>query len=352
MSTMLLKELSYADVDWLTQIGTVTPLPPGTVLSQPHQPMGDVLIVLSGQLSVRLPAQPTAAEAAEPGSTDQPELLRLSGGDLVGALTGLNIYLARATMVAITEATVLSVPAQRLAQKLQDDEDFAAHFYRAMAQMLRHQLNQWAAKIGYSVALLSQLQLKEASTVFAELMDNDLDWLMAVGQVEVIKPDTPLLSCGYPVDALYILLDGAVGLRASERPVNLIMAAFIADPDRTEQEFARLSRGDLVGETIFLEPGPAGATAVALRDSKVLSIPRWRLMARLLYDRGFAARLYRLLTILLANKQQLMLQNLGFLPQNTALDSQLMERVALAEARFEWLVQRLQSQRPTGDLPW
>lgn len=340
MTPPLLRELNQQEVDWLVQTGTLRSLQPGDRLHTPPQPLTHLWIVVSGQLSVALEPH----SAAEAGKAAPQEILRLSGGELTGALPGITTYLSQSTLVALTDATVLALPLSVVTQKLLDDADFAAHFYRVAALTLRQHLNQWAMQVGYSLALLSQLQLKEAATVFAELADSDLDWMMAVGQIESVKPGTPLLRCGYPVDALHLLIEGAVGLSAMEPPLHPAVAAFIPDGEKAGTEFARLSRGDLIGETLLLDSAPAAVAAIALRESTLLSIPRWRLLAKLLYDRPFAGRLYRLLTLLLANKQQLILQKLGVLASSTDLDSQLLERVALAEARFEWLVQRLRAQ--------
>ncbi|MBD2110319.1 MULTISPECIES: cyclic nucleotide-binding domain-containing protein [Cyanophyceae] len=340
MTTPLLREFNQQHVDWLVQASTLRSLQAGDRLHTSNQPLNHLWIVVSGQLSVVL----EAPSADEGGKAIPKEILRLSTGDLTGALPAVTTYLSQSALFALTDATVLALPLTALTQKLADDADFAAPFYRVVALTLRQQLTQWAAQMGYSVALLGQLQLKEAATVFAELADSDLDWMMAVGQVESVKPGTPLFRCGYPVDALHLLLEGAVGLNAAEQPPNLVVTALMPDPDRAETEFARLSRGDLVGETLLLDSAPAAVGAITLRESTLLTIPRWRLLAKLLYDRPFAARLYRLLALLLASKQQLMLQKLGALAPNSDLDSQLLERVALAEARFEWLVQRLQTQ--------
>lgn len=344
MTPPLLRELNQQEVDWLVQTGTLRSLQPGDRLHSPPQPLTHLWIVVSGQLSVVLEPR----SAGEDGQVAPQEILRVSSGELTGALPGITTYLCQSSLVALTDATVLALPLTIVSQKLIDDADFAAHFYRVAALTLRQQLNQWAMQVGYSVALLSQLQLKEAATVFAELADSDLDWMMAVGQIESVKPGTPLLRCGYPVDALHLLIEGAVGLSATEQAPQPVVAAFIPDQDKAETEFARLSRGDLIGETLLLDSAPAAVAAIALRESTLLRIPRWRLLAKLLYDRPFAARLYRLLALLLASKQQLILQLIlqesGVLAPSADLDHQLLGRVALAEARFEWLVQRLQTQ--------
>lgn len=94
---------------------------------------------------------------------------------------------------------------------------------------------------------------------------------------------------------------------------NLILEAFSdLEQSTLEQEFACLSRGDMVGEMLFIDTGLPAITVRALRDSQVLAIPRWPLEAKLLHDPGFAARFYRVLSVLLTNKQQAIAQQLGY----------------------------------------
>jgi hypothetical protein len=214
MSTLLLKNLNNADIDWLTDVGELQAAKANTILIEPQPNLDKVYLILSGQLSVLLTQQDEAKE-----------LLRLSTGDLAGAIPAIASYLPYATVAAITDVSVIAVSAQTLVQKLKQDSVFAANFYRSTAQLLRQQLIYWAGQIGYSLSLMGQLQLKEASTVFAEFIDNDLDWMMAVGQVDAVKPGTPVLSCGRPLDALHILLEGAVSLAGHSHPYPSVTAS-------------------------------------------------------------------------------------------------------------------------------
>jgi hypothetical protein len=102
-------------------------------------------------------------------------------------------------------------------------------------------------------------------------------------------------------------------------------------------------------------------TVRTLRDTQILSIPRWRLTAKLLHDLGFASRFYRVMAMLLGNKYQNMIQQLHQecstangeqTPGNVhvnELNHQLLNRVALAEARFDWLLKRATHSSGTGE---
>lgn len=280
---------------------------------------------------------------------------------MVGALPGLETYLPDTTVQALTPALVLAIPRSHLLERLQDDLNFAAHLYRASAVLLANQLEQLMGQFQCSALSFQQPQLREAVTVFAELQDSDLDWLTAAGRVQQVTANSVLVRCDRPIDALHILLDGAVALSAPDLKRNRLAHAFSAvEHAHPETEFARLSRGDMVGEMRFVNACAADITVKTLRESQVLSIPYWRLAAKLLHDPGFAARFYRVLAVLIANKQQAIVQQLGGsrLTQTQGqaltdsngndLSSQFLTQVALAEARFEWMLKRTRIQVGSG----
>lgn len=353
MTNLLLSELSNQDIDWMLQVGSHMELAAGTLLLHPDQAADRLFIVLQGALRAAL---------VPPQTTGTAPAVQLSAGEMVGVFPTLECAFPYVAASALTEVSVLALPRQELERKLQDDLDFAAHLYRVSAQTLAHRLEVMVQQLTQEGNPgLSRLQLKEASTVFAELQDQDLDWLIAVGQVQTLEPGATLQRQGRPVDALHILLAGAVGLTTDVFPAvsaSALASAFSpavdgGSPAAIAEEIARLSRGDLVGETVFLDAPPPAFGVQALRECQVLSIPRWRLESKLLYDAGFAARIYRILALLLANKQQLFFQQLGIVTESPEIGSQLLNRLALAEARFEWMVKRIQSQVVSGrELQW
>jgi bacteriocin-type transport-associated protein len=360
MTAVLLKELSNPDLDWLLSTGYQTEVSADTALLKPDQSLEVFSILLKGHLAV-----------TQPESTNQSgytTTIQLEAGELFGAIPWLGIDRSPVAVKTLTNCTILEVPKSQLTQKLAYDFSFAAHLYRASAVLLVYQLDrlirQLARRLEISPAVLNQPQLREALTVFAELQDRDLDWLIAAGQVQQIAARAVLTRSSRPVDALHILLDGSLGLFTAEPNSTLagdrLLEAFSPVQDSSESEIARLSRGEMIGETLFVEDDLPTLTVRAVRDSSVLSIPRWRLAAKLLHDVQFASRFYRVLAVLLANKQQAIVRRYAAIhnadaapASDAANDNRLLARVELAEARFEWMLKRIQAQLGIGrELQW
>jgi CRP-like cAMP-binding protein len=123
------------------------------------------------------------------------------------------------------------------------------------------------------------------------------------------------------------------------------------------KEVARLQSGEILGELSFLDSRPPSATVTALTEISVLSIPRSLLSVKLEEDLGFAARFYRALGIFLASRLRRTQKTLGYESERILddesehedeLDPELLDNVALAGARFDWMMRRLRGARPAG----
>lgn len=362
MTEVLLKEFSNEDIDWMSAVGHQLEIEPGTVIIQQGQPLEALYILLDGALTVSLNQPDTnplgrAFAVLEGGTLPGREIAQLSNGEMVGEIPFVDTYLPSTTVKATRKSLILTIERSHLIAKLQEDLSFAAHLYRANAVLLARRLEQMIQQLGRSTVVLSQPQLREALIVFAELDDSDIDWLIAAGKVQKVMNNSVLIRSGRPIESLYILLDGAVALKSGSEDINPLTKAFSNLEDSQnqplEKELARLSRGDIFGETPFMEMQNPAVTVKALRDSLVLSIPRWRLSAKLLHDVGFATRFYRVLAILLADKQQAIVQRLGYgrlsyssgqsleNSYSNELNNNLLAQVALAGARFEWMLKRI-----------
>jgi len=362
MTEVLLKELSNSDIDWMLATGSREEIAAGTVLIRQGQPVNALYILLDGGLTVSVSQADKnplgrAFAALEGGEMLGREIARLSSGEMVGEIPFLEAYLPSTTVKALKKSLILSIPQQQLATKLQQDVSFAAHLYRASAILLADRLEKIFSQFGHSTLVLSQPQLREILFIFAELRDSDIDWMIYAGSVNRIAAATVLIQGGRPVEALYILLDGQMALSVCEDERNPLARAFssLEDSETKEREFARLSRGDIIGETPFVEAGGSTVTVKVLENSLVLLIPRWRLAAKLLHDVGFAARFYRVLAVLLADKQQAIVSRLGYgrlsygtgqpldetFKYENELSSDFLAQVALAGARFDWMLKRI-----------
>ncbi|MBN3992080.1 MAG: cyclic nucleotide-binding domain-containing protein [Nostoc sp. NMS2] len=362
MTEVLLKELTNSDIDWILATGQREEITAGTILIRQGTPVDALYILLDGALSVSVAQADDnpigrAFAALEGGELSGREVARLANGEVVGEMPFLASYQSSTTVKAARKSLVLMIPQQQLIQKLQEDVTFAAHFYRAIAVLLAHRLEQMINQIGQSTVVLFQPQIREILFTFAELNDSDIGWMIVAGDAIRLPAGTVLFQAGRPVDALYILLDGKMVASIAEDTSNPLTRAFstLEETDHIEREFARLSRGDIVGETPFVEASPPAMTIRAVDDAIVLSIPRWRLSAKLLHDVGFAARFYRVLAILLADKQQGIINSLGYgrityssgkslderLTYEDELSSSFLAQVTLAGTRFDWMLKQI-----------
>jgi bacteriocin-type transport-associated protein len=362
MTKVLLKELSNSDIDWMLETGRREEFDAGSVLIRQGEPVHSLYVLLDGALTVTV-AQANdnpigrAFAALEGGEMTGREIARLMNGEVVGEMPFLESYLSSTTVKALQKSLVLMIPQQQLTAKLQTDRAFAAHLYRAIAVLLAHRLEQMVNQIGNSTVVLCQPQIREILFTFGELNDSDIGWMIAAGNAIRVTAGDVLFHAGRPVEALYILLDGKMVASVAEDASSPLTRAFstLEETPTIEREFAQLLRGDIVGETPFVEAAPPAMSIKAVEDSIVLSIPRWRLGAKLLSDIGFAARFYRVLAILLADKQQGIINRLGYgrityqsgrslderFTYEDELSSSFLAQVTLAGTRFDWMLKQI-----------
>lgn len=361
MTEVLLKELTNSDIDWMIAIGHQREIAAGTVLIQERKAVNFLHILLDGMLTVTI-GEPdnnplTRAFAAIEGiETPNREIARLSSGEVVGEVPFISTRLTATTVKAVEKSLVLSIPQQELAAKLQQDVSFASRFYRAIAIILSDRLQSMINQLGRSNIAQGQ-PLKDVLFVLEKLHDSDIDWMMNCGTQHKITANTVLIHEQGAVDALYILLSGIMSLSVSEDERNPLARAFAAmeDSEVKNREIAKLSKGEIIGETPFIDGRLPSATVKAIEDSLVLSISRQQLAAKLQQDTGFASRFYQVIATLLLNRFQVMLNHIGYgrrvysqgqpLDENIEyedeLDSSVLDRMALAGKRFEWMQERL-----------
>lgn len=361
MTEVLLKELSNSDIDWMIATGHRREIAANTVLVQEGKGADSLHILLDGILTVTV-SQPEnnplarAFAAMEGNETSSREIARVSSGEVVGEIPFVSTRPTATTVKAIEKSLVMSIPRQQLAAKLLSDVGFASRFYHAIAIMLSDKLQSIINQLGRSNQAQGQ-PLSDVLCVLGEMNDSDIDWMMATGNPQKIPADTVLIHEQGSVDALYIILGGIMSVSISEDKRNPLARAFAAIESGkiSGREIARLSRGEIVGETLFIDGRLPCATVKALEDSLVLSISRQQLAAKLQQDVGFASRFYRVIATLLSNRLLLMQSRLGYgrriyskgqsLDENVdyedELNTNVLDQVALAGKRFDWMQQRL-----------
>lgn len=362
MTEVLLKELTKSDINWIIATGKQTEIATGTVLVPAGTAVDTLHILLDGTLSVTVCQAENnllgrAFAAIEASETSGREIARLSRGEVVGEIPFVNVRQTATTVTALEKSLVISIPQQQLAIKLQQDVGFASRFYRAIAILLADRLQNLTTRLSRK-QLIPDQSLRDVLFILGRLNDSDIDWLLAVGIQQKIMANTILISEGGPVDALYILLDGTMTVFVSEDRRNPLVQAFAAIEGRKtmSREISKLSKGEIVGETPFIDTRLPAATIRATTDASVLAIPRQQLAAKLQQDVGFASRFYCVIATLLANRIQGMLSRIGYgrriyrsgqsldhkLAYEDELDATALDQMTLAGTRFEWMLGRLQ----------
>jgi CRP/FNR family transcriptional regulator, cyclic AMP receptor protein len=129
------------DADWLANIGTVEKVNAGEILIEEHKHIENVFIVLEGILGVYR-------------SKSWFAIAKLQSGDVVGEMSFIDATPPSATVRADQSSLVLRIPRTALQTRIDEDQRFAARFYRSMAMFLSDRLRSTMLK-------LAQLQGEE-----------------------------------------------------------------------------------------------------------------------------------------------------------------------------------------------
>lgn len=175
--------------------------------------------------------------------------------------------------------------------------------------------------------------MRKVLYILGELEDADLQWLLDAGEVLHVRADEELIREERPQDRLYIVLDGELSV------------------SKGGTELARLGAGEIVGDMSLLDSRPPTATVRSVSEARVFAVRHGALRSKLSLDPGFAARFYRALCIFLANRLSRADAMIGAggrirptepLPSEDEISPEALEGVALAGARFEWFLQRVE----------
>jgi CRP-like cAMP-binding protein len=133
---VILGELSNRDLDWMLRNGERKDLESGTILIAEGQPIDALYIVLKGTLVASVEA------------LGNREIARLGRGEVLGEMSFVDGRLPSATVRASERSSVLSVPRQKLSEKLEVDVLFSLRFYRAVSKFLSSRLRSTVTQFG------------------------------------------------------------------------------------------------------------------------------------------------------------------------------------------------------------
>jgi CRP/FNR family transcriptional regulator, cyclic AMP receptor protein len=136
---IILGTLDDSDIDWMIASGKRQRVPARTTLITEGQTIDYVYIVVDGAFAVQV--------AALQGK----EIAQLRAGEIVGELSFVDARPASASVVALEDSLVLSIPSASLKERLKDPT-FSARFYRSLAVFLANRLRNTVTHLGFGRA--------------------------------------------------------------------------------------------------------------------------------------------------------------------------------------------------------
>lgn len=152
------------DADWLAKVGKVERVAAGEILIREHKQTENLFIVLEGVLGVYR-------------SKSMLAVAKLQSGDVVGEMSFVDATPPSATVQADQDSLVLRIPRAVLQAKINEDQGFAARFYRSMAIFISDRLRHTMLKL----AQLQGEELDEHALTEDELDPNVLDTVSFAG---------------------------------------------------------------------------------------------------------------------------------------------------------------------------
>lgn len=333
MTDIALRELNSSDIDWMTAAGLKLELAAGDILLEMGTSVNTMYLILEGSLALVMPGK----------DKGEHEISVLSSGDVIGTSFLLNTYPLPFTVQAREKSLVLAIQQQQLDDKLAQDIEFSARFYQAIAQLLYQRQHEIATKLPKAFVAPSFFD-KSILSVFSCLNDLDICWLSNRGHVEKLGAGNFCIQEGQSLDALYVMLRGSLDISTCEPEKALALASGTTATAST-RKVAEIAPGEIIGVTQFLGLGANPYSMQASTDSVVLSIPLPLLRRKLQDDLGFAARFYRALASLTMERTYQILIRLreGQMDLETEdeLNIDTLQRMSVARAKFNWLLQYL-----------
>jgi CRP-like cAMP-binding protein len=152
--------------------------------------------------------------------------------------------------------------------------------------------------------------------IFVALADTDMRWMAEHGSLRALTPGQTLISRGEQSNGLLIILSGSAAVETGGK--TLIRRA-----------------GECLGEVSLVDTRPASVNVTAAEPMRALWLDGATLRRRFDADPGFAARCYRGLAILLANRLR---EATADSDDASMLDDTLLDGVARAGERFQLLL--------------
>ncbi|MGV0104612.1 cyclic nucleotide-binding domain-containing protein [Nostoc sp. DSM 114160] len=328
------RNLQASEFEWIESMAQAETHQPGTVLIKAGKFSPCIYLCLNGSLTA------TSSQADD----SKQQLMEISAGELIGETSLLDDRPDLCSVTVTETAQLLTIPKHNIEHRLQSDRDFAASFYHLLSINLSERLRKLTNLMGKQNIREGE-PLRKVLVVFAVLNDSDISWMVANGRAEKAALNTVLIQQNREVPAVYLLLEGLVGIYLQ---INNNYGV-------QEKEIAKRVKGEILGDMSFVDGGTASVTVKALENAWILAISRQTLTAKLKADRAFASRFYRSIALTLANRclDLLARSSTAMLSSETVemlsadievedeLDLDMLARTAIAGTRFDWMINQL-----------
>jgi CRP-like cAMP-binding protein len=173
--------------------------------------------------------------------------------------------------------------------------------------------------------------MRKVLLILGQLSDSDAAWLARAGSRVRLQPGTELIRQGTRIDAIYIILEGAMSVWTGG------------------MKLADVGVGDIIGEMSMLDSSLTAASVRVEQTSLVLVVPKSVLKIKLDEDAPFAGRFYKALALFLADRMRNAIRRMGYgkdAPMAGDDDAdemvgEVLDNVHLAGARFERMLKQL-----------
>jgi len=291
---------------------------------------GAVFVVERGQLRI-------ATKAVDGGSVPLGE----GGvGSIVGEMSWLEARPAVASVWAAAGSHLLRLSHASLDDLRRDGHPVAALLYQAIGSKLSLQIqnqNAWVHRFPGS----QHEPLRKVLVLFADLNEQDVDWLRNLGQLQRLPPGGVLIDEGQQVSDLSLVLAGDARVQVHSQGQLRVVGSS--------------RRGELLGEMSLFNRGGHGASARVdtLDGLELLNINIDALLAALAGDPARASRFWRALARMLSQRSRDQLLERGLAATSRQAEAQRDDEeidlgqltgISTAGSRFDWLCRQLQNQ--------
>jgi extracellular factor (EF) 3-hydroxypalmitic acid methyl ester biosynthesis protein len=128
-----------------------------------------------------------------------------------------------------------------------------------------------------------------ALDIFQQLRPEDTHWLLATAELKTISANSVLVREDDPSETIFFIADG-------------LFEVYVFGGAANRVKVGQLGPGEIIGEISWLDRKPISATVRAVETSSVIVLSIATLERKLAADPGFAARLFRAIATLTAER--------------------------------------------------